>query len=184
MAMRLFIGVGISAEARAALAKAAEQARLCTDARWVPVEQYHVTLAFLGECGGDALPALESLLWETAAGVSPFLLTLYGFGSFGREDDAILYAALQNQPALLSLSDAVRLRLAGAGQAFDPKPFAPHVTLARKARLTPGEALPAFSPVTFPVDALTLYHSSRAEGVLRYIPVIRTPLGALRGATD
>ncbi len=177
--MRLFVGLSIPEDARKALAAAVEPVRRRTQARWVPPELYHVTLAFLGERDRAALPALESLLRAAAATAAPFPLVLTGLGYFGREDGAILYAALREQPALLSLSDAVRGLLAGAEQAFDPKPFAPHVTLARKARLALGEKLPAFAPVAFTADAVTLFHSVRVDGVLRYLPVIRAPFGAL-----
>jgi len=174
--LRLFIGIGVSPEAREALAAAVEPLRPRVEARWVPAELYHVTLAFLGERDKHALPALEALLRETAAAAASFPLTVAELGHFGRPENAILYAAPAACPALPALSAALRTRLAEAGEAFDPKPFTPHITLARKARLPEGFTLPALTPVPFPADAVTLYHSTRIDGRLRYLPVCRAAL--------
>jgi RNA 2',3'-cyclic 3'-phosphodiesterase len=182
--VRLFIGIGLSAQARAALARAVEPVRSAVDACWVPTELYHVTLAFLGERDGSALPALETLLRGTAADFPAFPLSVSGFGRFGREGDAILFASLENQPALPALSGALRARLAASGQAFDPKPFAPHVTLARKTRLPREGTLPAFPPIPFQADSLTLFHSVRVAGELRYLPIFQASLQAVSKEID
>lgn len=174
--MRLFVGLASDAAVRGALARLSDSLQACIPARYVPPELYHLTLAFLGQRGEESLPGLQAALLDTAASAEAFSLTLEGIGYFGRDTDAILYAAAGDCPALSKLADTLRSRLTAAGETFDEKPMVPHVTLARKARLaTDLPTFPRFS-IPYPVGALTLFHSARMEGQLRYLPVLNAAL--------
>jgi 2'-5' RNA ligase len=59
--------------------------------------------------------------------------------------------------ALESLVSDLRAALVGAGFAFDPKPFVPHITLVRKAQ--PGFVMPALDPISWQVTAFVLVRS-------------------------
>lgn len=169
--MRLFIGLSVEQAACDALSAAVSAMRSAVPARYVPAELYHITLAYLGERPREALPALCALLNRCAASCAPFSLTVESLGTFGRDTDAILYASLRPETALAALGEQLRAMLRQAGELFDEKPLFPHITLARKA-VMPGGAPPIpLSSVQFMVRGLTLYHSARVEGVLRYEPI-------------
>ena len=54
--MRLFIGIALPATVRQALSGAAKTMESRMPGRYVPMENYHITLAFLGETDADASP--------------------------------------------------------------------------------------------------------------------------------
>ncbi|HPJ02749.1 MAG TPA: RNA 2',3'-cyclic phosphodiesterase [Candidatus Limiplasma sp.] len=166
--MRLFVGLGISKEAREMLHHAVSS--LGVRGRMTEPGNYHLTLAFLGE-HDERIRPLETVLADAARSCAPFSLSVTGLGFFGRRSSAILHAKLANSAPLQTLADTVHTRLTQAGEPYDGKPFAPHITLARQADLTDLNLQTPLPQVSFPVNRLTLYHSARMEGILRYRPV-------------
>ncbi|MDD3214285.1 MAG: RNA 2',3'-cyclic phosphodiesterase [Eubacteriales bacterium] len=173
--MRLFIRIGIPPRVQTALYETVERLAAVTPGRFVPPERYHITLAFLGRRDEVALPPLRAILRETASIRPGFPITVDGFGRF--DEKAIIYAAISPNEALVSLGDALRNRLSDAGEPYDLQPFTPHVTLARKASLP--LCAPLLSPVSFMAESLTLYHSTRIDGILHYVPIFEVPFAAL-----
>ncbi|NLI22833.1 MAG: RNA 2',3'-cyclic phosphodiesterase [Clostridiales bacterium] len=174
--MRLFVGFRPEIAVRDAFADVAHALGATVQARFVPPELYHITLAYLGERSANALPGLMALLEDTAAVAAPFALPALGLGFFGTPADAIVYAAFQQTEPLASLNEQLRFRLARAGESFDPRALVPHLTLARKAVLPDGLPLTLARDLSCPVEALTLFHSTREQGTLQYLPVGEAPL--------
>ena len=174
--MRLFIGLQVNETVRQALANVTATLAPRVEAKYVPALLYHLTLVYLGERPESALPDLCSLLAETAATGAPFQLAIHGLGFFQNAENAILYADVEPCGELLALDMALRQRLTLAAEGFDPKPLKPHITLARKVRLVDGLPSVTIPDLCFPVEAVTLFHSTRIDGELRYIPIFVSPL--------
>ena len=173
-ALRLFIGLPPSDDVCEQLNDWVCRAMGKGTGRAVPKELYHITLAFLGERDETCLPSLEALI-RSVASLSPHLpLQVSGYGTFGKGAGTILYAAVRPDEPLLNLSASLRAQLTQQEQAFDPKPLVPHITLARKAVL-PDHLLPAMPEPVFIPDRLILYHSTRIDGELRYLPIRSAP---------
>lgn len=134
---RLFIGARISVATANALAGCAETlARRAKDAgvelRWVPPINYHVTLAFLGWTGVDAIGAVCDAVSAAVDGVERISFRTARLGAFASLDKAtVLYAGVDDSGALTKLADGIGERVDGLGFARDPRGFHPHVTLAR-----------------------------------------------------
>lgn len=136
-------------------------------ARWRPVENFHLTLAFIGEADrhgfGEALDALSEI---EAPG---FELRLFGLGSFGERKPRAVWAGVDSSPALMHLQAKVETALRRSGFDLERRKFIPHVTLAylKGARAGDVERYCAvnglFSCPAFAVDAFHLY-SSRLGG--------------------
>lgn len=138
--MRLFIAVLLSDSALAALARAQGQIKAAGgQGRFTPPQNLHLTLAFLGECE-SAQPAGQAI---EATAFAPFPLELGELGRFKRPEGDILYAGLKPCDALQVLHRELSANLRRAGFALDSRPYAPHLTLARKLRWPPGIPLPA-----------------------------------------
>ncbi len=118
--------------------------------RFVPRENYHITLAFLGEVDDATTRQAMSVLDEACASAASVRLTADGLGKFGRASDATLWLGVAEDVGLMALAASVREGLASRGIPFDPKPFKPHITLARRAHI-PHAPLPS---VPFPEPAL------------------------------
>jgi len=134
---RLFIGVRISVAASNALAGCAETlARRARDAgvdlRWVAPVNYHVTLAFLGWTGVEAIGRVCDALAEAVAGEGRTTFRTTRLGAFPSLDHAsVLWAGIEDGAALTRLARSIGAAVAGLGFQVDPRPFHPHVTIAR-----------------------------------------------------
>ncbi len=136
---RLFFALELSDQVRAAtvdLVSRLQKAAHFTPARvvWVPEDNYHLTLWFLG----DVKPALKlaRLLPEAVSGMEPFELDSRHLGTFpsGGRPPSVLWTGIHNPPeALQDLRDRCASLMARAGIAIpDPEgEYHPHVTIAR-----------------------------------------------------
>ena len=124
--IRLFVGLGLSDGLRETLAGL--QAGV-PGARWVPPENLHVTLRFVGDVDrGQAEDLADGLSLIRAPA---FDLTLAGVGYFGQADKArLLYAGVERSPALTHLRDKVESVCVRLGLEPDARKFKPHVTMA------------------------------------------------------
>jgi len=134
-------------------------------ARWVPAEQLHLTLRFIGEVDGGLFRDLGQALAEVKA--APFSMGLLGFGCFPPRGPArILWAGVEPPAPVAALYRKVENVLVRRGLvAPEKRKFAPHVTVARLDRV-PRQRLGNFlagnnlyrSP-TFTVGEFHLYSS-------------------------
>jgi len=161
--VRLFFALWPPAATVAALAAWAKEARALTGGRLTRPESIHLTLAFLGEVAegraDDAMRAARSV--RGARHTLPIeraqVWTHNHVGWVGPE---------RTPPALESLTNSLRDKLLADGFAIEPRPFAAHVTLLRRA----GKAsrLPPLPAVEWPVDEFTLVRSRLSQKASSY----------------
>lgn len=134
---RLFVGARISVATANALAGCAETlARRARDAgvelKWVAPVNYHVTLAFLGWTGLEAIGRVCDALAAAAAGESRMTFRTARLGAFPSLDHAsVLWAGIEDGAALTGLARSIGDAMAGLGFRRDNRPFHAHVTIAR-----------------------------------------------------
>ena len=175
--MRLFFGLPLPPSARQAVFARAQEAQRLLCGRYSLPENYHLTLAFLGEVAEERVPDAQAVLRECAADFPAPTVTLGAVDHFGRADRAILILRAQSDPPLQPLHEKLLSALQNAGLPFDPGPFSPHVTLARQADATRLSSLDpdSFSLcAAFRAEQACLFLSARDEAnVLRYTPIFR-----------
>ncbi|QQS14186.1 MAG: RNA 2',3'-cyclic phosphodiesterase [Rhodospirillales bacterium] len=154
------------------------------DANWVPSENFHVTLAFVGEVDSnlaadiaDALAPVEGPVLDLEiAGVDHFV-----DGAAPRA----LYAAVAANEALTLLRTRVVSALRGEGVRLERRRFRPHVTLARfDRRAEMGHHIAQFVASNnllrigpFEVDRFGLYSSVTRPDGAEYTLEAEYPLG-------
>ena len=163
--MRLFIAIEIPAEVKKILSTLR---RDIPGVRWVPPEQLHLTLLFLGEVAPENLDRLCTAL--AAITIAPFTLTFDRTGCFPRPTaPRILWAGIKPQPALSRLVHLAREAAAECGVIVEEKPFSPHITLARIKHPNPCPVNDySGRPITdkklsVPVDRFILYQSTLTQ---------------------
>jgi 2'-5' RNA ligase len=109
--------------------------------RLVPDDQWHLTLAFLGDVPDAEVDRAVAAVGSTAAGQGPASIRIAGGGSFGRGRFTVLWAGLTGEiERVHGLADDLRRHLRRAKVPFDHKPMRAHITVARPGdRLTPAE---------------------------------------------
>lgn len=125
---RLFIAIEIPHSIKDDLVTLSPEIR---EARWVPPEQNHLTLRFIGDVQPPAVAALKQAL--SALSFPAFPLELRGVGHFppGRRPPRVLWVGISENPHLVRLHEAVERAVQEVDIAPEERPFSPHLTLAR-----------------------------------------------------
>jgi RNA 2',3'-cyclic 3'-phosphodiesterase len=176
---RAFVAVELPDEILDAVAARVERcAAVKPTLRWARRAQWHVTLQFLGAV--DDAHAVQDALREAVRGVPAFDVRLGGGGAFPqpRRGSVLWLGVGEGAGELGTLAAAVTSATARLGFGNEPRPFRPHVTLARSrdaADLRPVvDALgdePA-GPTWRVEDVVLLASETRPEGA-RYSEVRR-----------
>lgn len=133
MSERLFIAIGFEEELCKKLEKEVKKVKINLDRaeigyKWVPAENYHVTLIFLGNCTADQRQDIIEKLQVIQKELEPFELQISGVDAFGSEREArLLYCGVQNKKALRHLVDQTRNVLS---MPVD-EAYSPHLSIAR-----------------------------------------------------
>lgn len=134
----------------------------------VEPENFHITLAFLGEHPEDRIEDLHYELQTVP--VAPFELRIRGVDLLGnRSSPKLLYAGVEPEPALLHLRKTLARRVRELGFQLSGERYLPHVTLARFRRPMDPEDREALQDYLerrmsltagpFTVDGFALYRS-------------------------
>jgi 2'-5' RNA ligase len=164
---RLFVGLELPSSCKAVLVAIDPH---LTGLRWLPEEQLHLTLSFLGDVEASADDRLREALREVR--VPPFFLPLRGLGVFNsRGRPSVVWAGVgKGHPHLFGLHRRIQDAVLYAGLEADLKPFHPHVTIGRAK----GISLQALQPFLrtqaetefglVKVTGFALYSSALAAG--------------------
>ena len=182
--MRLFLALELPAEVRSTVAAAVEALPLDRrDWRRTRAEALHLTLRFLGEVDERTRAAVEPAARAAAAGVPPLPLRVGGFGGFpekGRPRVAwVGIEDLSQGGALARLGEALEQAARESGLPPEPRPFRPHVTVARAREGARPAPVPAGAPgplALFVATQVTLFRSDLKPGGPTYTAVGAYPL--------
>jgi 2'-5' RNA ligase len=149
---------------------------------WVPAENWHVTVAFLGEVQSRSLARLDAAVAPAAAACPPLSLTLSALEWFPSPlKPRLLTLRVDADEALLTLQSDVVAALRREGFHTENRPFRPHLTLARlrgsQKRFNPP-ALPPIPTFDFEPRELLLFESVRAGRAPVYRPLQHFELAA------
>jgi RNA 2',3'-cyclic 3'-phosphodiesterase len=182
--LRLFAAVDVSPRAvEAAEVAVAPWRERFPKAKWVPSENWHVTVKFMGRTYPRLVEWVHEALRDAAAAVRPFRLSLQGLGVFPSPSRArVFWVGLADREGGLaalarSVGEAVEKQ-------FPPekRPFSAHLTVARFNPPVPMRehadelAGSTVEPSPFQVSHLTLYRSYLGRPSARYEPLERFPL--------
>ncbi|MBT2450764.1 RNA 2',3'-cyclic phosphodiesterase [Streptomyces sp. ISL-43] len=145
--VRVFIALAPPDDAKGELARALRPAYdAYPHMRWNRIEDWHITLAFLGELPVTAVPLLRPPLADLAAARRPVRLALRGGGHFG---ERVLWSGIDGDlEGLHLLATDVRAVVKECGIPFEDRPLRPHLTLARARRNDPASAVEAAAGLT------------------------------------
>ncbi len=123
--MRLFVAITLSDEIKSSVTASMHALKKAgVKGSYVPSQNLHLTLAFIGEVEGSTAvkEALQTVKFK------PFRLSLSEMGTFGD----LLWVGLKGNQGLSAAVREVRGALDAAGIAYDKKKFAAHITIIRK----------------------------------------------------
>jgi len=157
----------------------ADQRKL--DIRWVPADNYHVTLVFLGNTDETKIPEIENIMRESASTSAPFQLKISDVGAFPDEfSSRVLWFGVQNSKALRLLQETLSQSLVDHQYPIESRAYSPHLTIARLRN--PHKTKDLMSPFVrkkigkVRVQEIILYESVGSMPFPVYKPLFRVPL--------
>jgi 2'-5' RNA ligase len=152
--MRLFFALWPSDEIRSRITNDTEGAVLEAGGKRVPAQNFHVTLAFLGQVRHSSLDDIIKTIHSVRFG--PFELELDRTGYWPGSRTAWLGPSIKHM-ALLALVENIWDKLENMGFMREFAIYQPHVSLVRNADAELG--LTPRAPIIWPVHAFALVNS-------------------------
>jgi len=105
--------------------------------RWVPANNIHLTLKFLGDVSLANLELLRKMMKAEIANYRPFEISVGGAGAFPTlHRPRVIWVGVEAPAELSQVQASVEGMAARLGYAPEDRPFSPHLTLGRVSRNT------------------------------------------------
>ncbi|MFH1078228.1 MAG: RNA 2',3'-cyclic phosphodiesterase [Patescibacteria group bacterium] len=180
--MRVFVGIPVPKAVRERIQAVWD---VCEDRpkdfRPTAPENWHCTLAFLGEVDETQVPVLEHLLEKAAERPPGGSFRLTGFDTFPHKKPGYLIVRAEPEPSdrWMAFTDRLRDLVSVASPGIDRKPWIPHISLGRSRK---GKLLPAwdrsFDPFEWIPTDISLVKSELTKDGSVYTDVRVFPLNA------
>jgi len=167
--MRLFIAINLSEEERKQVLAVQNELKVkATRGNFTREENFHLTLAFLGEIPQTKVQVIEKVMDDASCGT--FSLCFHKIDAFRRSGGSIYYLAAKPEEKAEKLSEYLRQTLSKRGFTMDDKRFVPHLTLGREIMMAKDETIHVL-PITSDVTKISLMKSERINGTLTYTSI-------------
>ena len=187
--MRLFVGVELNETVRrsaAAIAAAlAERLGRHVKARWIPGDNLHITLWFIGHVTDDRAQQILRTI-DTPFATCAFELQVAGLGAFPPSGPPrVIWLGIDaGAESLNRLHGELATRLAPIGITPEPRRYSAHLTIARVSSSERGSSsslrasIRAVAAVAggCRVDAVTVFQSHLSPKGATYEALLRVPL--------
>ena len=187
--LRAFIAVEVPAAIRQAVCSTTASLRqeIGTLVRWVPMENMHLTLKFLGDVSPANVDMLSQMIRAEAELFPCFELQFGGLGSFpSLKRPRVIYIGIQAPAALEALHRGIESSSRRLGYESEERGFSPHLTIGRTRQNVTAteqqtirrllEGITVDSLGTARVDSLHLYKSDLQPSGSVYTRLYSAPL--------
>lgn len=156
--------------------------------RWVPAQNMHLTLKFIGNIAASHLDFLKQMLTQSVNSQRQFDLQIGGIGSFPNlKRPRVLWVGIHAPADLTSLQKNVEAGAVRLGYEKEERGFSPHLTLGRVRQNVSAADLQRIRSAlentqigrigTATIEAVHLYKSDlHADGSI-YTKLLSVPLG-------
>lgn len=156
--------------------------------RWVPAQNMHLTLKFIGNIAASHLDFLKQMLIQSVNSQRQFDLQVGGIGSFPNlKRPRVLWVGIHAPADLTSLQKNVEAGAVRLGYEKEERAFSPHLTLGRVRQNVSAADLQRIRSAlentqigrigTATIEAVHLYKSDlHADGSI-YTKLLSVPLG-------
>jgi 2'-5' RNA ligase len=182
---RIFIALKIVAGENLLTLISSFRARLNKEQiKWTDTANIHITLAFLGNTGEDAINEIISMLEEKCEGFGQFDLVLKGSGYFRNiSDPRIIWTGIEPSEKLVLLYSLIIKGLKDLNIKIEDRPFKPHLTIGRIKQLNNRESFldateefKDYEIQLVPVNEVILYESILLPSGPVYKPLVKVSL--------
>ncbi|MEZ5756904.1 MAG: RNA 2',3'-cyclic phosphodiesterase [Emcibacteraceae bacterium] len=171
--IRAFVALSLSNEVMEVLKQksiALQKQFAALNIRWVPFNNYHLTLSFIGNIPLHEIDRLEAVVKKSISGFTPFTLTIGDIILFppDKEVKGLFVADVLLDEALEKLQAKIETDLRAADYKIYDRPYRPHITIARlRKNRVEEEELPKDNLKSFSsVNQVHIYESHKENGIV------------------
>jgi 2'-5' RNA ligase len=136
--IRAFIAVNLSPDILERIDQVALDLRKRMDAvpvRWVPTENIHLTLKFLGNVSTANLEILKDILGKVVSSHHECDISVGGIGVFPKpHNPRVVWVGMEIPQELIALQHNIEIETARLGYSREHRHFSPHLTFGRVSR--------------------------------------------------
>lgn len=136
--IRAFIAVNLSPDILERIDQVALDLRKRMDAvpvRWVPTDNIHLTLKFLGNVSTANLEILKDILGKVVSSHHECDISVGGIGVFPKpHNPRVVWVGMEIPQELIALQHNIEIETARLGYSREHRPFSPHLTFGRVSR--------------------------------------------------
>lgn len=167
--IRAFLAIRVADDAKRAIRDVVERLRTkVSEARFVPPDQWHLTLHFFAALSPVEVQAVREVARNAVAELRPFTIGLGGLGTFPdpRRPRVLWLGLREGADECTVLHRRIATGLRARGLPAEDRPFRPHVTLARFRDARPGGVEAALRSASshdltrFTADRVLLFQST------------------------
>ncbi len=133
--IRSFIAIPIESDIQRRVVRFVDRLQAVDEGavKWVPMDNLHLTLKFLGDVDNRLVPSVCASMRKASQNVSPFELTFHGAGGFPDIDRArVLWVGVsEGGDVLTPWVQQLEERLAELGFKREPRTYQAHLTIGR-----------------------------------------------------
>lgn len=186
--LRLFIGIPLSQNVREKLIEITESLRQdINGVRWVPSQNWHVTIKFLGNAKVDLVPDIMDVV-NSVSVFLPFELGIGEIGAFSSLASArvVWVGAYDESGTIHKIYNKIENGVKMLGFPGEKRVYNPHITIGRSKKQAVSisdEAVEGFKcKFSLPVNQVVLYKSELKRSGAEY-SVLGSACGACRDST-
>ena len=110
--------------------------------KWTESENFHITLAFMGDTEEAKIMAINNMLISTCEGFGEFEIMIKGAGVFKNFwDPRVIWTGIETSEKLNKLYDSIKAGLKDNGICLEERTFRPHLTLGRIKSIRDNDTL-------------------------------------------
>ena len=186
MALRCFIAVRLPGPVKKAIGEMIEDLKKSgADVKWVPYENIHLTLKFLGSTEESLVEDIKEALSKKLSSYSPFYIKISGAGCFPDERrPRVVWVGSGDAAQITDLQADVESELRKLGFPSEERKFSPHLTIGRvrsQKKITEMlKRLEEYRSSSFDdleVKGVTLMKSELKPAGAEYYPLAEIPFG-------
>lgn len=136
--IRAFIAVNLSPDILDRIEQVALDLKTRMDSvpiRWVPIENIHLTLKFLGNVSTANLEILKDILGKVVSSHHESDISVGGIGVFPKpHNPRVVWVGMEVSQELIALQHNIEIETARLGYSREHRPFSPHLTFGRVSR--------------------------------------------------
>ncbi|MCX8030697.1 MAG: RNA 2',3'-cyclic phosphodiesterase [Thermodesulfovibrionales bacterium] len=131
--MRCFIAIDLPKEIKLQIQQLIKSiSHLSHEIRWVPFENLHLTLKFLGEIDEKTINKIQQILKKVLGERTPFKISISGVGAFpNTKKPNVLWVGVAPSEELKLLFEAIDTSFVHIGFIREKRGYSPHLTIGR-----------------------------------------------------